>query len=352
MNLAEQQSSSHVSSEVMSGHRGFTYLSIFVPMLKHVLPCIFVLFSFASFGQYRWDFGVNLGASNYLGEIGGIKEERRDFIYDMKINRTQYTFGGFARYRLSPTFAANLGINYGRVKGNDSNSENPARVARNLSFRNDIIEFTARAEVTLYYNNDANGRGYYNPDFRIYGFVGAGVLKHNPKTVYYGDLEEFDGELIALQPLQTEGVDYNLWQFTAPAGLGLYFTFNKVHRIGWELGYRFTLTDYLDDVSTTYAAQSAVSQTNNALAWELSNRTTPEALQLAESLALEQGVDVPNAGSFDPGEKRGDPTNNDGYLLTQFSYSYAFRGKSAFSKSRYGYMKKRGVQRRKARAKF
>ncbi len=330
----------------------YLYLSIFASMLKRCLPYLFSIFAFTAFGQYRWDFGVNLGVSNYLGEIGGGAETRRDFVYDMKLNRTQYTFGGFARYRFSPVFAANIGINYGRIRANDFNSQNPARVARNLSFRNNILEISGRGEVTLWYDNDASGRGYYNPDFRIYGFVGAGVIKHNPRSRYYGNLEEFDGQLVELQPLQTEGVNYSLWQFVAPAGLGLYFTLNKTHRIGWELGYRFTFTDYLDDVSTTYADPSAMSFTNNDLARELSNRTTPDALLEAQRLALEQGVAEPNEGSFDVDQKRGDATNNDGYLFTQLSYSYTLRGKSSFSKSRYSFMKKRNRQRRKTRAKF
>lgn len=302
--------------------------------------------------QYRWDFGVNLGASNYLGEIGGQEGTRRDFVFDMKLNRTQYVFGGFARYRVSPTLAINGGINYGRIRGNDFNSKNPARVARNLSFRNNILEFSTRAEITLFYDNDAGGRGYYNPDFRVYAFGGVGVFHHNPRARYYGPLEEFDGELVDLRPLKTEGVEYSNWQFTLPVGLGVYFTFMKRHRFGWELGYRTTFTDYLDDVSTTFPSEDRLSTDNRQLAIEMSNRTNAESLANARELAIEFGQDIPNAGSFDVGEKRGDATNNDGYLFTQFSYSYVLKGKSSFYKARYSYIKKKNRKKRKTRAKF
>lgn len=304
--------------------------------------------SITSKAQYQWDFGVGVGASNYLGEIGGEEETRRDFIFDMKLNRTQWVFGGFARYRFSPTFAFNMGVNYGRIRANDYNSQNPARVARNLSFQNDILEFTGRVELTLFYDNDVSGRGYYNPDFRMYGFLGAGVVHHNPKVTYYGPLEEFNGEMVELQPLQTEGVEYSRWQFTLPAGIGLYFTHNKVHRFGWEIGYRTTFTDYIDDISTDYAEF----ENPNSLAAQLANRTTPEALAQAEEYANEYGLDVPNAESFDPGEKRGDPTNNDGYLFTQFTYSYVLKGRSSFNKRRYKWIKRKSRKRRKTRAKF
>jgi len=317
--------------------------------IRHVLFGLFLISSLGAGAQYRWDFGVGLGFSNYLGEIGGEEATRRDFIFDMKLNRTQYVFGGFARYKFTPGLSVNLGVNYGRVRANDYNSQNPGRVARNLSFRNNILEFSGRAEFNLFYNSDVSGRGYYNPDFKIYGFVGAGVMRHNPQVVYWGELEEFNGELIELQPLQTEGVDYSRWQFTIPAGIGLYFTYSKVHRFGWEIGYRTTFTDYIDDVSTNYAEFEP-----NTLAGDLANRTTPEALQTAATYAAQQGVDVPNAESFDPGQKRGDPTNNDGYLFTQFTYSYVLKGRSSFYKKKYNWVKrnKRKRRSRRARAKF
>lgn len=302
--------------------------------------------------QYRWDFGVSLGASNYLGEIGGQEETRRDFIFDMKLNRTQYVVGAFGRYKMSPQLAVNVGFNYGKIKANDYNSKNPARVARNLSFQNNILELTGRLELTLFYDNDVGGHGYYNPDFKLYGFIGAGVMHHNPKVTYLGDLEAYNGKLIELQPLMTEGVDYSLWQFTLPAGLGFYFTHRKVHRFGFEIGYRTTFTDYLDDVSTNYVTADKMSPDQNDLAYALSNRTTPESLANAANYAEQYGLDVPNAGSFAPGEKRGDVTNNDGYLFAQFTYSYVIKGRSSFYKKRYNWIKKKRRVRRKSRAKF
>lgn len=332
----------------------YCYLYIFAVMqhFKFIVGILFMGLTLTSSAQYRWDFGINLGASNYLGEIGGQEETRRDFVFDMKLNRTQYVVGGFGRYRVSPQLAFNVGVNYGRIRANDHNSENPARVARNLSFRNNIIELTGRAELTLYYDNDASGRGYYNPDFRVYGFAGGGVFYHNPKARYYGDLEEFDGDLIALQPLQTEGVEYSNWQFTIPAGIGLFFTFQKVHRFGWEIGYRTTFTDYLDDASTNFARQDQVAADNNQLAFEMSNRLTDGSLAQAAENAAIYGLDTPNEGSFAPGEKRGDPTNNDGYLFTQVSYSYVIKGKSSFYKKRYSWIKSKNRKKRKTRAKF
>lgn len=320
--------------------------------MKKLLPAILICLSSSAFGQYRWDVGVNLGAANYLGEMGGAEETRRDFVNDLQLMQTRWMFGAFTRYEVSPTISFNLGFNYGRISGADSESENPARQARNLSFRNDIQELSLRTEITLLYDNDVSGRGYYNPDFKLYGFFGIAGFHHNPKTQYTGHNLEYQGEYVALQPLKTEGVEYKLFQFSIPAGVGLYFTFDKQHRIGWEIGYRTTFTDYLDDVSTTYAAYDEVSTVNRDLAWELSSRTTREQIEAVNTLAVSRDLLPVNYESFLPGEKRGDATNNDGYIFTQFSYSYVLKGRSSFSKRRYHWIKKRLRGRKRTRAKF
>lgn len=312
--------------------------------MKKILPVVLICLSASAFGQYRWDFGINAGAANYLGDMGGAEGTRRDFVADIQLGQTRWLTGAFARYEVSPTISFNVGFNYGRIRGSDSESENPARQARNLSFRNDIKELSLRTEITLLYDNDVSNRGYYNPDFRLYGFFGIAGLHHNPKTIYRD-------EYVELQPLKTEGVDYTLIQFSIPAGLGLYFTFDKKHRFGWEIGYRTTFTDYLDDVSTTYATYDEVAAVNRELAWELASRTTPEHIVAVNTRAVAHDLQPVNYGSFLPGEKRGDATNNDGYIFTQFSYSYVLKGRSSFSKRRYNWIKKR-IRRKRTRAKF
>ena len=44
--------------------------------------------------QYAWDFGMHLGGANYLGEMGGKDQPRRDFVWDMKLGQTRWAVGG------------------------------------------------------------------------------------------------------------------------------------------------------------------------------------------------------------------------------------------------------------------
>src|SRR5690606_29267820 len=55
----------------------------------------------AAQAQYAWDVGIHLGGANYLGEMGGVDQPRRDFVWDMKLGQTRWAVGGFARRKLN-----------------------------------------------------------------------------------------------------------------------------------------------------------------------------------------------------------------------------------------------------------
>jgi hypothetical protein len=295
--------------------------------------------------QYNWDAGLKLGGTSYLGEMGGNEDTRRDFVYDMKLKQTRRAIGAFARYRFSPIISGAITVNYLRIQGGDNLSTNPARVARNLSFRNDMFEFNGRGEIVFYHENDVGHKGRRGLDFKAFFFAGVGGLVHSPKANY-------DGNWVKLRPLQTEGPanTYKALTFTLPTGIGLYFTYKKKHRFGWDIGWRTTFTDYLDDVSTTYVDPSTLSS-ETALA--MYNRN-PELGDYGDALPSPDnyGWFPFSDGSARPANKRGDPTHNDSYLVTQFTYSYVMRGKSSFYKQKYGWLQSKKKRGRKSRAKF
>lgn len=257
--------------------------------------------------QYRDDFGISIGAANYLGEMGGDELTRRDFIWDMKLNQSGLAFGAFYRTKITDNVGAKAAIHYGRIQGNDALSTNPGRRGRNLNFRNDLIEVSGRGEYYFYESYDVGGYGRYLVEFRPYVFGGAGVVYSNPKA-------ELDGKYYALRSLKTEGQSkpYSPVTLILPTGLGFYFTYAKRYRFGWELGYRHTFSDYLDDVSGVYASAGEL---DGELAEALANRR-PE---------LGNQENIPASENYEEGEKRGDPTHNDSYLFSELSFSYVLR---------------------------
>ncbi len=284
------------------------------PALKGILVAAALLSTpFFLNAQYFWETGINLGASNYLGDIGGNELTRRDFVADMKMEKSNVNVGGFVRYKVNRKLSAQANIAWLRIAGDDKLSANPARNTRNLNFRNDIIEATVQGQFFFYEVNDL-GHTYRHKDaFRAYVGLGAGAVYHNPKTNY-------NGEMVALRPLTTEGKKYTMITAVIPASAGFYFVINKNYHIGWNITWRTTFSDYLDDVSTMYVDDS---QLPSSLAIELANRT--DELEVTPAFGE----------NFTPGNKRGDSKHNDSYVSTSIDMSYAFKGRSAFDKAQH-----------------
>ena len=321
-------------------------------MKKLLLVSVFIFAASAVFSQYKLEYGGMLGAANYLGEIGGKEKTRRNFILDMKLSQTRSAIGAFVRYKQVKDIYIRGSLGWYRISGADKFSTNPARVGRNLSFRNDILEASVTGQYVFYDIADL-GRTYrYRNDFKAYAFTGFAGAYHNPKALY-------NGSWVALAPLHTEGQGivsgapkpYGRFIFAVPAGAGFFFTFSKKYRIGWEFNWRTTFTDYLDDASTKYADPALLGSDE---ARDLANRND-------ELVYADSPIVLPAPQSYYPHAengtmtypKRGDPKHKDSYLTTTANLSYVIKGTSKFGRAKYksffGQKYKRG---RTIRAKF
>src|SRR5688572_12285905 len=106
--------------------------------MKFYILLIFSVVSFTLQSQWLWDYGMSLGTSNYLGDIGGKEKTRRDFIADVKLAKTRWNVGGFARWKWRPRISLKASFDYMRIEGDDKLSSNPGRHFRNWNFRNDM----------------------------------------------------------------------------------------------------------------------------------------------------------------------------------------------------------------------
>jgi len=307
-------------------------------MRKTLLTLVFALItSLSGFSQYYVDYGFSVGATNYLGDIGGGMGTRNDFVSDMKLNATRWTLGGFYRYRVSNKIGVKAHLSYIRITGDDANTTNPYRRGRNLNFKNDMFELLVEGEYYLYKVNDVGKTGRYSSDFNLYAFVGVGLFYSNPKG------QTSSGEWVSLRPLQTEGVSYSAFNFAIPAGLGFYYTIDRKYRLGLEIGWRTTFTDYIDDVSDVYVTEPD----------GISNKANQELIDEihADNPDLPGG---PSMNTYQPGDKRGDPTHNDSYMTATINFSWAIRGRSKFYRAKHSWVlgRKGKRRRRKSRAKF
>lgn len=277
---------------------------------------------------YKWEWGFMAGPSNYLGEIGGRERTGRPFIMDMKFEKTRWDLGAYLRYRFSSDFSAKLSLHQLRIEGDDKLSANPGRKYRNLSFRNNIWDI--ESTINWHFYKSDKPMGIYmrtNVYFTAYLFTGIGAYYHNPKTMY-------QGSWVALQPLRTEGVPYRKFGACVPFGAGFYVTMvkhRKAHRIGLEINWRYTFTDYLDDISTVFLSPFEL---NSHTAVALSNRN-PELTKQPPGFEQNYGWHgLDKFGKPVNQAPRGNPDNKDSFFSVTVSYGMSTRGRYTRSKHR------------------
>ena len=291
---------------------------------------IFILTGISAQRGYKMEFGGVLGISNYLGEIGGKDEAAKPFIMDMKMAKTRWNPGVFFKYQFHPMIAAKVSFNYLRIEGEDALSTNPGRTYRNLSFRNDIYELNTTFNWLFF--NPSRPSGIYRRSsiyVTAYTFVGIGGFMHNPKAKY-------QGEWIDLRPLKTENVQYGKFSYCIPLGAGFYVTINqrrKAHRIGLEVCWRYTGTDYLDDISKD-SWENPVTQSN--LSSALANRNPELGSAQPDGFGANYGWhdDPANPGTNLNKAPRGNPNNKDSYITLNVTYGYSFKAKYGKSRGR------------------
>lgn len=222
---------------------------------------------------------VGAGPTTYYGDLCDK--------WECYIPRWGASIGG--QYRINELMSARVEFNYMRLAADDANSE--VNSARNLNFRSSNYEGSVVFVGEIFrYNKMFRRRKVFSP----YYFTGFGIVSYNP----YGE-DPLTGEWVALRPLTTEGVEYNNIAFTVPYGGGVRIKVNPILNVSVEFGYRWTFTDYIDDVSSTYG----------------------EGL----SGQAERLSDKSNSIYSEPGKIRGNPSRNDGYFMLGIKAEYTIK---------------------------
>ena len=265
--------------------------SIFLSLVLALLLCL----GTSNVRGQHLDAGLTGGVSFYQGDLA---ESNLKAIF----NSVHPAGGVFVRYNINQLLAVRLQGTYLHVSGDDADSSTEIIRRRNLSFNSDIYEGSLLLEWNI---TGYQPYALFRP-FSPYLFVGGSFYAFDPKT-------EFGDEVVALQPLGTEGQSaserYRLSQIAIPLGLGVKWAPNDRWTLGLEVGARLSRTDYLDDVSGNYPDLAQVALQNGQLAAELSYRTDE----------LDPDAVPPLVGT-----QRGSHTGNDLYYYTGIMISYNF----------------------------
>ncbi|MBN2669723.1 MAG: outer membrane beta-barrel protein [Bacteroidales bacterium] len=265
--------------------------------------------------RYRYELVYGLGATNFLGELGGADKVGTNFIRDFEFSMTRPAITLGLRYKILEKLSTKVSLNYGVLRGDDRTTDETYRHNRNLNFYAHLVEFGGHIEYSVvrekigHRYNLRRVRGLKGFKLNTYFFTGIAGFYFNP----YGK-HPVTGEWVALQPLGTEGQGmvgsrekYSRFQLAIPFGIGFKYGLNREWSIGLELGARKTFTDYIDDVSTTYYDNAKLAAVN------------PLAAEMADpSLGEVQG----QAGA---NQQRGDPKDYDSYMFLTITVNYKLK---------------------------
>lgn len=301
-------------------------------MKKSIVYLLFLIISFSGYSQgwksVRHEAFFGVGASNFLGDLGGARGIGTHGIKDLKFQMTRPTISVGYKYMLSSYFSVKGSLLWGLLSGDDAVTKNIVRRNRNLSFRSNIgevsgfIEYYPNAERVLprYKISGISGNKAFS--LMPYFFAGVGLAVFNPKANY-------QGSWVALQPLGTEGQGlagrpdkYKRYTLALPFGVGLKYRIDKQMALSFELSLRYTMSDYIDDVSTSYYLPNEIAAAYGSAAGALSDRALDPSLGLTGVNSLADG-----RNNY---LQRGNPRYNDAYMFGIFSFHYRFIKGQAF----------------------
>jgi hypothetical protein len=263
-------------------------------VLLIITSLVFNLASTAQQFKPNTEVGLLLGTSYYLGDLN-----------TTHFKQASATAGLIIRKNIDKRFVYKAEVMYLNIKSDERQSSDTIALNRGLHFRSPIYELSGQIEFNFLPYQSGNPLYTWTP----FVYTGISIFSFNPQA------ENINGEWVDLQELGTEGQGtttefngntrskYSLIQFAVPIGGGLKIAINENFNIVLEYGARKTFTDYLDDVSTTYAGPNI----NGSWPVEMSD--------LAQQMSDPNGTHVKD-------EQRGNPDKKDWYSFAGITLSF------------------------------
>jgi hypothetical protein len=246
------------------------------------------------------EVGIGIGSAHYFGDLNTTAQ----------LNRPKPAATIFFRKYLGRYIAARAGFSFAQLGYSDVyNTHNEVQLRRNLSFNTNVWEVSAQGDFH-FFKFLPQERGY---NFTPYITLGAGIFGYDPYA-YLNNERYYFREL----PVGTEGQNSSLYPdrkmygttaLSIPFGGGFKYSIGGGRlNLSFEVLHRFTNTDYLDDVSTTYVDPNAFPK-------------PPGGISVAQLLSDRSGeVGVPIGL---PGRQRGNGSKQkDQFVTAMFTISF------------------------------
>ncbi len=245
----------------------------------------------------KGEFGISAGAAHYFGDLNT----------RASINRPKPAAGIFYRKQFGNYVGLRVSAHYAQVGYSDTYSKNDYQKTRNLSFNSNIWELAIQGDFNFFKFMPGDPDHLFTP----YVTLGVGAFSYDPYTY-------LDGKKEFLRPLGTEGQNigykgrkqYSTMGICIPFGVGIKYSISQKMNLSVEIAQRFTSTDYIDDVSTTYVGGDKFPDVNGqpTVARLLQDRSY-EILDFNNPLGIE-------------GRQRGWSKQKDQYIIAEIGLSF------------------------------
>lgn len=263
-----------------------------------MIPFLFCAIFFAFRAQAQMEeyvqegeFGITAGAAHYFGDLNN----RAAF------NRPKIALGGFFRKQFGNYTSVRLSGHYALLGYSDIYSDNEFQKRRNLSFNTNIFEIALQGDFNFFKFIPTDADHAFTP----YATLGIGFFSYDPYAYY-------QNRKVYLRPLMTEGEttykgrkSYGSLAMCFPIGFGVKYAINDRVNLSFEISHRFTSTDYLDDVSTTYIGKDKFAAPSKSLAGIMQDRS----FEVGTPIGIE-------------GRQRGFSKQKDQYTIAEFGISF------------------------------
>ena len=269
---------------------------------KFILSFLFLAFTVAGNSQVMEnyqklaEFGASTGLAHYFGDLDP----------NVALDHPKSCASLFFTKQFNNYLGIKFTGTYAFLAYADKYSSNYFQQRRNLSFNTDVWEFTIMGDFN-FYEFYPGLRGDYT--FTPYVGLGIGAFSYNPYAYLNGQkyfLRDYGTEG---QFSSTNSKTYSKTAVCFPLSLGIKVNLTRRTNFYAELCYRFTNTDYIDDVSGNYSPNSFNPNAggNALIAYELQDRSYETGSRIGKQ-----------------GKQRGNSSRTDSYATLQVGISFNF----------------------------
>lgn len=240
------------------------------------------------------EFGISIGGAHYYGDLNT----------RAGVNRPKLAAGVFFTKQFNNYIGLKIAGNFAKIGYSDVYSKNEVQKIRNLSFNSNIWELSVNGQFN-FFKFYPGVEGY---TFTPYVSLGIGLFSYDPYAFLTINGEQ---QKHFLRPLRLEGQEpYSSMGMCIPLAVGFKYNLSSSTNFFAEAGYRYTNTDYLDDVSTSYAGS------DHPFFAPLPNGQ-PSPAFLLQDRSYEYGTPIGIKG-----RQRGNSKQKDGYMIAQVGFSF------------------------------